>query len=134
MTQQILIVSEDVGSERLRSALADRGFEVTIAENAATGYDSLVASGYDLVVAVLEDPVAGVNLIQRIRAEVRLERLLVLAVAEWGTGQATLALAEGADAFEPKPIDADRLVKAVERLLRPSMAMSAKASKGESED
>jgi len=51
-----------------------------------------------------------------------------LTVAQWGTGQATIALAQGADAFEPKPVEADRLVDAIERLLRPGMVMTARAS------
>jgi DNA-binding NarL/FixJ family response regulator len=39
-----------------------------------------------------------------------------------------MALAQGADGFEPAPVDAGRLVAAVAKLLRPNMVMTASAS------
>ena len=128
MTQKILIISDDAGREFLRPALIGHGLSVTVAEDADAGYGLLADGQFDLVVANLSDAATGVALIQRIRANAKLSQLLILTVAEWGTGQATVALAEGSDGFEPKPIDANRLAEAVEKLLRPSMAMSAKAS------
>lgn len=128
MTQQILIISDDAGREFLRPALIGHGLSVTVAEDADSGYGLLVDGQFDLVIANLSDASTGVDLIQRIRSNRKLSKLLILTVAEWGTGQATIALSQGSDSFEPKPIDAHRLVAAVEKLLRPRMAMSAKAS------
>lgn len=128
MTQQILIISDDAGREFLRHALIGHGLSVTAAEDADAGYGLLADGQFDLVIANLSDASTGVDLIQRIRSNAKLSKLLILTVAEWGTGQAILALSRGSDGFEPKPIDANRLVGAVEKLLRPRMAMSAKAS------
>ncbi|MFS8085451.1 MAG: hypothetical protein ACMG6H_07450, partial [Acidobacteriota bacterium] len=41
---------------------------------------------------------------------------------------ATLALTKGADAYEPKPISAERLIAAVDRLLRQKIAKTASAA------
>jgi DNA-binding NarL/FixJ family response regulator len=80
------------------------------------------------VIVNLNIPTIGIGLIKRIRSNPALRHQMVLTIAEWGTGQPMIALAQGADGFEPKPIDAGRLVTAVERLLHPNMVMTATAS------
>lgn len=134
MMQRILIISDEAAKEFLRHSLVEHGLRVTVAEDADAGCSLLAELHFDLVIANLSDASAGVELIKRIRSDAKLRRLPILTVAEWGTGQATVALSEGADSFERKPIDADRLFAAVEELLRPRLAMSAKASNAESDD
>ena len=129
MAERILIIADDDDPNRSLSApLEERGFEVVISESANDGYRQLIESRFDLVIINLDRPITGVSLVKRIRLNSKLNRLIVLTIAEWGSGQPTLALAQGADAFEPKPTSADRLIGAVEKLLRPSMAMTANAS------
>jgi CheY-like chemotaxis protein len=79
---------------------------------------------FDLVLVNLDSAIVGAGLIKRIRSHDSLNQLRVMTVAEWGTGQATMALAQGVDALEPKPVEARRLVDAIERLLQP-VAMTA---------
>ena len=128
MKQRILIISDDRTSESLRRVLDEIGFEVTLTENAEDGYRQLVEARFHLALVNLDRAVTGAGLIKRIRANPKLNQLRVMTIAEWGTGQATIALAQGADAFEPKPIEADRLAEAVKNLLRPNMVMTARAS------
>jgi DNA-binding response OmpR family regulator len=128
MKQRILIISDDETSQTLRRALEGKGFEVTLTENADRGYRQMVGARFHLVVVNLDKAITGAGLIKRIRANASLRDLQVLTIAEWGTGQATIALAQGADAFELKPVQADHLVDAIERLLRPIMVMTARAS------
>ena len=128
MKQRILIISDDRTSESLRRALDEMGFEVKLRENADDGYRQLVATRFHLVLVNLDRAITGANLIKRIRANPSLSQLRVMTIAEWGTGQATIALAQGADAFEPKPVEVGRLAEAVERLLRPIMVKTARAS------
>lgn len=128
MTQRILIVSDDEQSQPLQQALEAKGFSVAATREADDGYRQLIGSQFDLVILDLARAITGVGLIKRIRSNSDLSRLLVLTIAEWGTGQPTLALSQGADAFEPKPVEATELVAAVEKLLRPRMAMTARAS------
>jgi DNA-binding response OmpR family regulator len=128
MKQRILIISDDRTGESLRRVLDGRGFEVTLTEAAEDGYRQLVEGRFHLALVYLERAITGAGLIKRIRANPKLNQVRVMTIAEWGTGQATIALAQGADAFEPKPIEAGRLAEAVENLLRPNMVMTARAS------
>jgi DNA-binding response OmpR family regulator len=117
MKQRILIISDDPTSESLRRALDDGGFEVTLTDDANDGYGRILGGRFDLVLVNLDQAVSGAGLIKRIRSNGSLTQLRVMTVAEWGTGQATMALAQGVDAFEPKPVEARRLIEAIERLL-----------------
>ena len=136
MNERILIISDDETNASLQRPLDEHGFTVTLAQNADDGYRRLSQLQFDLVIVNLHHPITGVGLIKRIRSNLALRRLMVLTIAEWGTGQPTMALAQGVDGFEPSPIDADRLLTAVEKLLRPNMVMTAAASatKAESEE
>jgi DNA-binding response OmpR family regulator len=97
-------------------------------------YEELVASPPDLLILDVSDPSEGVALLKRVRASSSLKRIAVLVIAEWGTGQSTLALSNGADAIERKPIDAPRLSAAVTRLLQPHMVLTARAGTNGDED
>lgn len=136
MKERILIISDDQTSESLHRELEENGFDVTLKGNADDGYRQMVDDQFHLVVVNLNKAISGAGLIKRIHANASLSQLRVLTIAEWGTGQATIALAQGADAFEPKPVEADRLVDAIERLLRPIMVMRARATarNGDSEE
>jgi len=133
MNERIMIVSDDEPNASLQQALDGHGFTVTVAAEASEGYERLSQSHFDLVIVNLNRPITGVSLIKRIRSNPALRRLMVLTIAEWGSGQPTMALAQGADGFEPAPIDAGRLVAAVEKLLRPNMVMTAAANSANAE-
>jgi len=132
-SQRILILSDQAPSRVIRGALEKRGFSVTNASNRHTAYASLLESPFDLVVVDLAPPDNGAEFVGRLRATPKLSETFVLTLAEWGTGQPTLALSQGADAYEPKPIDATRLVSAVERLLFREKAKTAAAANGNAE-
>ena len=117
MKQRILIISDDPTSGSLRRSLDDGGFEVTLTDDANDGYGRILDGRFDLVLVNLEQAVCGAGLIKRIRSNGSLSQLRVMTVAEWGTGQATMALAQGVDAFEAKPVEARRLIETIERLL-----------------
>jgi DNA-binding response OmpR family regulator len=130
-SQRILLVS-DAGNSRMRRVLEKHGFKVSLA-NCQNADKHLAKVLPDLLIIDLADPTEAVELIRRVRGTVQSKNLLVMAVAEWGTGQATLSLSHGADAFEPKPIDGPRLVAAVEKLLIPRMVLTANASTAKAE-
>lgn len=134
MTQRILIVSDDEPNAVLRESLDEHGFEVMMAADANDGYRRLVETGFDLVIVNLARAITGAGLIKRIRSNTELNQLKVLTIAEWGTGQTTVALAHGADGFEPKPIRSDQVVKTVETLLRPLAMMASASAEGEAVD
>jgi DNA-binding response OmpR family regulator len=113
----------------MRGALAARGFSVTLAADYEDAYQQLLGTRFDLVVIDLVETAAGVEFIKRVQGTTNLTQPLLLVIAEWGTGAATLALSQSADAYEPKPIDAARLVDSVERLLG-TKALSAQGKIG----
>ena len=101
----------------MRDALAARGFAVTTAPDYDSAYRQLLEARFDLVVIDLVEVAEGVEFIKRMQGTTNLIQPLLLVIAEWGTGGATLALSQSADAYEPKPVDVARLVDSVERLL-----------------
>jgi DNA-binding response OmpR family regulator len=127
MGERILIVSDEQRNASIREPFAQDGFAVTFTDE-RKGYGQLLESKFDLVIVNLSDATRGLGLIKQIRANRELREVLILTVAEWGTGQGTMALTEGADGFEPGPLDGQRLLTAVTRLLRPNLTMTARAS------
>ena len=126
--QKILIVSDHAPTNSARTALEQHGFTVTFADEFESAYGQLLGAAFNLVIVDVANATEGVRFVKRLRATPKLSRTFVLTLAEWGTGQPTLALSEGADAYEPKPIDAARLVAAVEKLLRQRVAKTAAAT------
>ena len=133
MPDRVLIVSDEQRHSAMRESLAQQGYFVTLIDDADRAFSELLASQYAIVVVHLDHSVDGLAIdglgfIKRIRQNRELQRLSILAVGEWGTGQPTMALGAGADAFEPEPLNEERLITAVGKLMRPNLTMIASAS------
>ena len=117
-SSRILIVTD--GRKFPLAELEERGFAVTISKDCNAAFQDLLAAPFDLAVIDFSPAGNGVEFIERVRATPQLAAILILIMAEWGTGQPTLALAAGADAYEPvkgEAIDLNRLITSIERLL-----------------
>jgi DNA-binding response OmpR family regulator len=115
-SQRILIVSDN--ADFPRAALEQRGFAVTMVNDCDLAFEKL--PGVDLLVVDFASAREGIELIKRVRATPQLTGILILVVAEWGTGEPALAFSAGADAYEPSEaasIDPSRLITSIERLL-----------------
>ena len=121
-----MFVTDSAPNERLIAALEEHGFAVST-EPEAPGVIAAALTPPDLIVLDVRDANEGLKRLKEIKSSSDFSKASVLVLAEWGTGQATLAFANGADAFEPKPIDAPRLIAAVESFLRPRLVMTAAA-------
>jgi DNA-binding response OmpR family regulator len=121
---RILIVGADAQFEFMRAAVEARGFEVMVAYDHDGAYRSLLESSFDLVVIDVAQAPRDIEFIQRLRVTPELSKIFVLALGEWGTGQPTLALSQGADGYEPKPVNTERLIAGVERMLRPELVVA----------
>jgi DNA-binding response OmpR family regulator len=120
-TRILIVTARDDQRTPTRQALALQDFEIVDAPEYAEAYTRLLNSQFDLIV-IESDGVArdSIEFIKRVRATPQLAGILILIMAEWGTGEPTLALAAGADAFEPidaRPFDPSRLISCIERLL-----------------
>jgi DNA-binding response OmpR family regulator len=129
MTQvtRILLVTGRADQESpTHQALARPDFETVAASDFTEAYAQLLDSIFDLIVIEsTERSASSIEFIRRVRATQQLAGILILMLAEWGTGEPTLALSAGADAYEPnetKPINSNRLVTSIERLLHRQVA------------
>ena len=116
--QRILIITDR--PDFPRAALERRGLAVTIAKDCELAFNGLLGAPCDLVAIDFASARDGIDFISRVRATPQLTGILVLVLAEWGTGEPTLAFATGADAYEPNEtrlIDPERLITSIERLL-----------------
>lgn len=116
------LVVED--SQTMRKMLAESlaripGMEVFEAENGLTGIRALAAKQFDLVVTDLNMPVMdGLKLIRHVRGDPRHEKTpIVIITTESAPNDRDRAMALGANAYIEKPIQAPRVIRAVEKLL-----------------
>lgn len=114
----VLVEDDEVTRELMRMALERRGYQVSTAEDGLRGYDEILNSRPDLVITDISMPAAdGVHLLRRVRDTPEVARTPILITTGFGTGNATFALAQGADAYEPKPINPESFLATVARLL-----------------
>jgi CheY-like chemotaxis protein len=115
----ILVVEDDeVARELMRMVLERRGYTAITAEDGIRGYDQAVKCQPDLIIADINMPGAdGVHLVRRVRDTPSLENVPIIVTTGYGTGIATFAMAQGATAYEPKPLDPESFLSTVESLL-----------------
>jgi DNA-binding response OmpR family regulator len=117
--KKILVVEDDDETrELLRMALERRGYAVFTAEDGVQGFEEAVRHRPDLIVTDVTMPAAdGAHLVRRVRDTLEVAGTPILITTGFGSGNATFTLAQGATAYEPKPIDPDSFMATVERLI-----------------
>jgi len=123
-SRQILFVSRKLLDEATHRVLEERGWSLAFAADVEPAYRRLTKSQFDLVILDLTKSPDGIDFIKRMREAEETKTIPVLVLGEWGTGAPVVALSQGADAYEPMPIHAERLATSIERLLTES-AMAA---------
>jgi CheY-like chemotaxis protein len=118
MNSILVIEDDEVARELMRMALERRGYQVVVAEDGIEGYEKAVGMRPDLIVTDIKMPAAdGVHLVRRVRDTLELAETPILVTTGFGSGSATFALAQGATAYEPKPIDPESFLATVKRLM-----------------
>jgi len=117
--KKVLVVEDgEVERELMKMALEREGYLVVTAEDGVRGFELAVSERPDLIITDVWMPAAdGVHLVRRVRATQEIASTPILVTTGFGTGSASLSLAQGADAYEPKPLDPDSLRETVRRLL-----------------
>jgi len=117
--KKILVVEDgEVERELMRLTLEREGYGVVAAEDGVRGFELALSERPDLIITDVYMPAAdGVHLVRRVRSTPELAATPILVTTGFGTGSATLTLAQGADAYEPKPLDPGSLRETVRRLL-----------------
>ncbi len=117
--KKILVVEDDeVTRELMRRALERRGYTAVTAEDGIRGYELAVQMLPDLIITDINMPGAdGVHLVRRVRDTEAIADVPIVVTTGYGTGNAAFSLAQGATAYEPKPLDPQSFLSTVERLL-----------------
>jgi len=104
---------------KMRLELLD-GFEVLVASDGEQGCAVARAEQPDLILMDLEMPgVDGWEATRRLKADPQTRHIPVIAISAHAlAGTREKALAAGCDEFDTKPIDFDRLLAKIERLLK----------------
>jgi CheY-like chemotaxis protein len=114
----LIIEDDDVQRELMRMTLERRGYSVLTAEDGIPGYEQAVNVHPDLIVTDISMPGAdGIHVVQRVRDTPEIAGIPILVTTGFGTGKAAFSLSEGANGYEPKPLDPDSLIASVKRLL-----------------
>jgi len=119
MPKKILVIEDDDEMrELMRMTLEQNGYEVVTAADGVRGYDTALFLKPDLIITDIRMPGAdGIHVVRRVRDTDSLAETPILVMTAFGTGSATFSLQLGANAFEPKPVDPQRLLSTVRRLL-----------------
>ncbi|MDQ5838330.1 MAG: response regulator [Acidobacteriota bacterium] len=115
----LVIEDDDVARELMRLTLERKGYTVVTAADGVEGYGAAVRERADLIVTDISMPSAdGVYLVRRVRDTPEIAETPILVTTGFGSGHATFSLAQGATAYEPKPIDPVSFLATVERLIK----------------
>jgi len=118
MKKILVVEDDDLTRELVRMTLEREGYLVVTAEDGIRGFETAMAERPDLIVIDVSMPAAdGVQLVRRVRSAPEVAATPILVTTGFGTGNASFTLSQGADAYEPKPLDPDALRESVRRLL-----------------
>lgn len=120
ISQYVLVVDDDAdGRELLSEYLTFRGMRVRSASNGQEALSVAFAEPPAVVLMDLAMPHSdGYNAIRHLKADVRTKDVVVVAVSAHAfPAERTKAIAEGADAFVPKPFDLILLGEVVTSIL-----------------
>jgi CheY-like chemotaxis protein len=119
MARILVVEDNELNREALMRRLARRGFEVSVAVDGREAIDFTLAQVPDLVLMDLSLPeVDGKEAIRQIRADPRGTRIpIIVLTAHAMAGDRESALEAGADDYDSKPIDLERLLGKVKALL-----------------
>ena len=115
-----ILVAEDDEDQRelMRRTLSRQGYDVAAASDGIEAYELALSLRPDLIITDVYMPAAdGAHLVRRVRDTAELSGTPILVTTGYGTGSAALTLSQGADAYEPKPVDPAALLATVRRLL-----------------
>ena len=119
MAKILLVEDNEMNRDMLSRRLIRRGFEVLIAVDGQQGVDMAAAESPALILMDMSLPVLdGWEATRQVKAAEATRDIPVIALtAHAMAGDRDKAIAAGADDFDTKPIDLDRLLGKMEALL-----------------
>ena len=103
----------------LRRRLAKHGYEMIVAEDGQKGIEAALREKPDLILMDLSLPVlTGWEAAQQLKASLQTRAIPIIALSAHALeGERDKALVAGCDEFESKPVDLERLLEKLGRLI-----------------
>ncbi len=119
MAKILLVEDNELSRDMLSRRLARRGHAVVMALDGAQALDTAARERPDLILLDMSLPaIDGWEVARRLKRDAVLRRIPVIALtAHAMSGDRERALEAGCDAFDTKPVEFDRLLAAIGRLL-----------------
>lgn len=120
----LLVEDNDLNREMLSRRLVRRGFDVLLAVDGQEGVELARGKAPDLILMDMSLPVKdGWTAARELKADAATRGIPILALtAHAMSGDREQALGAGCDDYDTKPIELDRLLEKVNRLLAPGSA------------
>ena len=117
MAKILLVEDNELNRDMLSRRLARKGYEVLLAEDGAKGVAAAAAERPDLVLMDMSLPVLdGWEATRRLKADPGTRAIPLIAHAM--SSDREKALEAGCDDYDTKPVELERLLEKIERLLR----------------
>lgn len=123
----LLVEDNEMNRDMLERRLVRRGFAVTTAKDGAAAIACALADPPDLILMDMSLPVLdGWEATRRLKADPKTAAIPVVALtAHAMSNDRALALDAGCDEYDTKPIELDRLLAKIARLLGPGSGPAA---------
>jgi two-component system, cell cycle response regulator DivK len=120
MTKVLLVEDNEMNRDMLSRRLIRRGFEVIFAVDGKEGIDAARREKPDIILMDLSLPVMdGWEATRRVKSDDATRGVPVIALtARAMIGDREKAIEAGCDDYDTKPVEFDRLIGKIERLLR----------------
>jgi len=119
MTKILLVEDNEMNRDMLSRRLTRRGFEVIFAVNGQEGVDLAVSERPDIILMDLSLPVLdGWEATRRVKADDATRNVPIIGLtAHAMSGDREKAIEAGCDDYDTKPVEIERLIDKIERLL-----------------
>ena len=119
MAKILIVEDNEMNRDMLSRRLARRGYEIVMAVDGAEGIAAAQAENPDLVLMDMSLPVVdGWEATRRLKDDPQTRDIPIIALSAHAlAGEREKALAAGCDEFDTKPIEFERLVATLRRVL-----------------
>jgi CheY-like chemotaxis protein len=124
MPRVLLVEDNEMNRDMLSRRLMRRGFHVTVAEDGQAGVDMAATESPDIILMDMSLPVLdGWEATRRLKARPETQAIPLIALtAHAMAGDRDRALQAGCDDYDTKPIEFERLLEKIDRLLTANLS------------
>jgi two-component system cell cycle response regulator DivK len=124
MPRVLLVEDNEMNRDMLSRRLMRRGFQVTVAEDGQAGVDMAATESPDIILMDMSLPVLdGWEATRRLKARPETQAIPLIALtAHAMAGDRDRALQAGCDDYDTKPIEFERLLEKIDRLLTANLS------------